>query len=98
MRLTGCKLSIILFPRFSTPVQLGKKYRVMFLELYVAGVLIAFHEEEDLREVTLKLKERLLIKILGPVTYYLVSQCMSPRKVIFVSAKNNSRRTLRVQF
>lgn len=39
----------------------------MFLRLYVDDVLIAFHDEEKLRDSTLKLDERFSIKMLGPV-------------------------------
>ena len=37
-------------------LQARKKERVMFLGLYVDDVLIAFHDEEELRNVTLKLE------------------------------------------
>ena len=43
----------------------------MFLGLYVDGVLIALHDEEDLRDVTLKLEERFSIKMLGSVKRFL---------------------------
>ena len=39
----------------------------MFLGLYVDDVLIAFYDEEELRDVTLKLEERFSIKMLGSV-------------------------------
>ena len=45
--------------------------RVMFLGLYVDDVLIAFRDEEELRDVTLKLEERVSIKMLGPVKKFL---------------------------
>ena len=45
--------------------------RVMFLGLYVDDVLIAFRDEEELRDVTLKLEERVGIKMLGPVKKFL---------------------------
>ena len=41
--------------------------RVMFLGLYVDDVMIAFHDEEELRDVTLKLEERFSIKMIGSV-------------------------------
>ena len=41
--------------------------RVVLLGLTVDFVLNAFHDEEELRGVTLKLEERLRITILGPV-------------------------------
>ena len=44
---------------------------MMFLELYVNDVLIRFHDEEELRDVTLKLEERFSIKVLGPVKKFL---------------------------
>uniref|UniRef100_A0AAV1U6Z2 Reverse transcriptase Ty1/copia-type domain-containing protein n=1 Tax=Peronospora matthiolae TaxID=2874970 RepID=A0AAV1U6Z2_9STRA len=49
----------------------GKKERVMFLGLYVDDVLIAFHDEEELHDVTLNLEERYSIKMLGPVKKFL---------------------------
>ena len=49
----------------------GKKERVIFLGLYVDDVLIAIHEEEELRYVILKLEERFSIKMLRPVKKFL---------------------------
>ena len=48
-----------------------EKERVMILGLYVNDVLIRFHDEEELRDVTLKLEERFSIKMLGPVKKFL---------------------------
>ena len=39
----------------------------MLLGLYVDDVLIAFHDKEELRDVTLKLEERFSIKMFRPV-------------------------------
>ena len=61
----------------------------MFLGLYVDDVLIAFHDEEELRDVTLKLEERFSIKMLGSLNFFLVSQCTRPSKVIFVPTKHD---------
>ena len=39
--------------------------------LYLDDVLIAFHDDEDLKSVTTKLEERFSIKMLGPVRKFL---------------------------
>ena len=49
----------------------GKKERVILIGLYVDDVLIAYHDEEEQREVTLNLEERFSIKMLGPVNKFL---------------------------
>ena len=48
-----------------------KKERTMFLGLYEDDVLIAFHDEEELCDFTLKLEERVSIKMVGLVKKFL---------------------------
>ena len=59
----------------------------MFLGVYVDDMLIAFHDEEELREVTLNQVERLSINMLGSVKEFLVPQCTRRSKVIFCPSR-----------